>query len=192
IISFLSFGVLGVGAIVGIIVSVKAMKRVSREPRKYGGRSMAIAGLVLNITALTSVVPGLIIVAIAVPNLLASTRAANESSAMATLRMVASAEIEYHESFEKYATLEELAAGNFIDSRLASGTRNGYHFTLELTTDEGFAVVAVPVTYGSSGRRSFFIDQSLVMRVSDRHGAPSIRMDRPLDTNSDYPRLSRP
>lgn len=196
IISFLSFGLLGVGAIVGIIISVKAMKRVSREPWKYGGRSMAIAGLVLNITALTSVVPGLIMVAIAVPNLLASARAANEGSAMATLRRVASAEIEYRETFEKYGTLEELAARNLIDSRLASGTQNGYHFTIELTTDEsnaeGFAVVAVPVTYGSSGRRSFYIDESFVLRASDNHGAPSTKMDTPLDTNSDYPRLSRP
>jgi len=196
IISFLSFGMLGVGAIIGIIVSVKAMKRVSREPWKYGGRSMAIAGLVLNITALTSVVPGLILVAIAVPNLRASARAANEGSAMATLRMVASAEAEYHDIFEKYGTLEELAAQNLIDSRLAAGTRNGYHFAVELTTGEanadGFAVVAVPITYGSSGRRSFFIDESFVMRASDNHGAPSTKMDKPLDTGSDYPRLSRP
>ena len=196
IISFLSFGLLGVGAIVGIIISVKAMKRVSREPWKYGGRSMAIAGLVLNITALTSVVPGLIMVAIAVPNLLASARAANEGSAMATLRRVASAEIEYRETFEKYGTLEELAAQNLIDSRLASGTKNGYHFTIELTTDasnaDGFAVMAVPVTYGSSGRRSFYIDESFVLRVSDNHGAPSTKMDTPLDITSDYPRLSRP
>ena len=93
IISFLSFGMLGVGAIIGIIVSVKAMKRVSREPWKYGGRSMAIAGLVLNITALASVVPGLILVAIAVPNLRASARAANEGSAAGQLEDQAAREL---------------------------------------------------------------------------------------------------
>src|SRR6188508_107464 len=49
ILSFFTFGLLGVGAIIGIVVAVKAMNRVKDEPWKYGGRGIAIAGLVLSI-----------------------------------------------------------------------------------------------------------------------------------------------
>ena len=195
IVSFLTFGLLGVGAIAGIVISAKAMKRVSREPWRYGGRGMAIAGLVLNITALSSVIPILLIAAIAIPNLLAARVAANEAAAMYTLRQISAAEGVYYRSFNKFATLEELGAQNFIDSKLAAGERSGYKFTLELTTDEtntdGFAVACVPITYGSSGRRSFFIDESFVIRGSDNSGAPSTKMDAPINRDSDYPSTSR-
>src|SRR6476660_3617179 len=52
ILSFLTFGLLGVGAITGIILAVVAMRRVKREPWKYGGRGMAIAGLTLSIISI--------------------------------------------------------------------------------------------------------------------------------------------
>src|SRR5437763_15406463 len=65
IISFFTFGLLGLGAIAGIILAAIAMARVKREPWKYGGRGIAIAGLVLSITSLVTVVPVGIIASIA-------------------------------------------------------------------------------------------------------------------------------
>src|SRR5689334_18607392 len=82
IISFFTFGLLGVGAIAGIIVAAIAMSRAKNEPWKYGGRGMAVAGLVLSITSILTVVPIGIIAGIAVPNLLAARMAANEGSAL--------------------------------------------------------------------------------------------------------------
>ena len=49
IIGFFTVGIIGVGAIVGIILACIAMSRVKRDPWQYGGRGMAIAALVLNI-----------------------------------------------------------------------------------------------------------------------------------------------
>ena len=195
IVSFLSFSLFLVGAIVGIVVSTKAMGRVRREPWQYGGRGMAIAGLVLSIVSLTSVVPILLIAAISIPNLMASYRAANEGSAIHSLRQIASAQAVYQSATSKYATMEELAEKGLIDPKLGSGTKNGYKFTVELTTDEenveGFAAVGVPETYRSSGIRSFYTDETSVIRASDNHGGPSTKMDEPLDTNADYPPRAR-
>lgn len=192
IISFVTFGILGVGAITGIIVAVVAMGKVKREPWRYGGHGLAVAGLVLNITSLATVVPVGIIAAIAIPNLLASRMAANEGSALKTLREVSSAESTYQSVFQKFGTLEELVSEGLIDPSLADGENHGYKFTLELTTNEdnleGFEIVAVPMKYKSSGRRSFFVDESLVIREADNQGGPSTRSDRPLGSDYDYPR----
>jgi type II secretory pathway pseudopilin PulG len=193
ILSFFTFGLLGVGAIVGIVLSIKAMGRVSREPWRYGGRGMAIAGLVLSITSLASAVPIGIIAAIAIPNLMASYRAANEGSAIHSLRTISQAELAYQSNFAKYGTLQELAANGLIDPNLGSGTRNGYTFTITLDSEnpEGFEVTGVPLTYGKTGTRSFYVDETFVIRGADNYGGPSTKMDEPLESYDEFPRGSR-
>ena len=194
IISFLTVGLLGVGAIAGIVLASVAMGRVKREPWKYGGRGMAIAGLVLSITSLASLLPFAMIAAIAIPNLLAARMAANEGSAIHTIRVLSQAEATYQNVIGKYGTLDDLASQGLIDSQLATGSKNGYRFSVELTETDapGFAVVGVPMEYRSSGRRSFYIDESFVIRAADNHGGPSTKMDAPLYNDSDYPPLARP
>ncbi|HEU4836427.1 MAG TPA: DUF4190 domain-containing protein [Pyrinomonadaceae bacterium] len=192
IIGFFTLGILAVGAIVGTILAAVAMSRAKRDPWQYGGRSLAVAALVLNILSLVSFVPMGIVAAIAIPNLLASRRAANEGSAQASLRTLHSAEATYQATRGegKYGTLAELAAEGLIDSRLASGTKNGYTFTVEVTTTDGnypgFEVVSVPMTYGSTGIRSFYIDETGVIRAGDNSGRPSTKMDPPVDSYSDF------
>ena len=191
IISFFTLGLLGVGAIIGIIVSVVAMRRVKEEPWKYGGRTIAIAGLAFSITSLATVVPIGIIAAIAVPNLLASRMAANEGMAVRSLNAIANAELAYVSMTGRYATLEELDSQGLIDSALGSGVKSGYRFTIELTDRNdvltnvqrpGFEAVGVPVEYRSSGMRSFYTDETTVIRGADNHGGPSSKHDDPLQT----------
>ena len=196
-IGFFTAGLIGIGAIVGTILACVAMSRVKRDPWQYGGRGMAIAALVLNIVSLVSFVPMGMIAAIAIPNLLASRRAANEGSAQASLRTLHSAEATYQATRGegKFGTLNELAAAGLIDSRLATGTKNGYNFTVELTTTEqdypGFAVVGVPMSYGNSGIRSFYVDETGVIRAGNNAGKPSSKMDLPLDNDYEYYDRSR-
>jgi len=190
-IGFFTAGLIGIGAIVGTILACVAMSRVKRDPWQYGGRGMAIAALVLNIVSLVSFVPIGIIAAIAVPNLLASRRAANEGSAMSSLRTLASAEMTYQatKGNGSYGTLSDLASDGLIDEKLATGTKNGYNFKVELITNDlnypGFEVTGVPMTYGNTGIRSFFIDETGVIRARDNSGKPSTKMDLPVD--HDYP-----
>lgn len=198
IFSFFTFGLLGVGAIIGIVLAVMAMNRVKSEPWTYGGRGIAVAGLVLSITSLLTAVPIGIIVAIAIPNLLQARIAANEGAAIYSLRTISAAEMTYQSQFQKYGTLEELAAASLIDRKLATGTKSGYRFTVELTSEGaaagefeqspgGFAVTCVPVDYRRSGKRSFFVDETSVVRGADNVGMPSSASDPPLET-----RLGRP
>jgi hypothetical protein len=122
--------------------------------------------------------------------LIAARRAANEASALYTLRQFSVAQSEYQTNFGKYGTLDELAAQNLIDHKLAMGRKNGYKFVIEVTTDEnnleGFAVTAVPLT-STSGTRSFYVDETLVVRGADKTGEPASKLDPPLDQEREYP-----
>lgn len=192
ILSFLTFGFFGAGAITGIVLAVVAMKRVKNEPWEYGGRGIAIAGLVLSISSILVVVPVGMVAAIAIPNLLASRMAANEGAAFNSLRTISAAEMVYQQQFERYGTLEELAEAKLIDRALGSGTKSGYRFTIELTDGntgferrpDGFTVNCVPLDYRHSGMRSFYVDQTQVIRGGDRVGGPSSADDPPLEMRS--------
>ena len=84
----------------------------------------------------------LIIAAIAIPNLLRAKMAANESSAVASMRTINTGEISYSSAYQTVgygATLSVLGGVSpctpssttacVIDSVLASGTKSGYTFT---------------------------------------------------------------
>src|SRR5207247_3509605 len=73
-----------------------------------------------------------IIAAIAIPNLLASRRAANEGSAQQSMRTISSAEATYLNTAGSgsYGTLANLGSQSLVDSVLASATKSGYDFTL--------------------------------------------------------------
>jgi prepilin-type N-terminal cleavage/methylation domain-containing protein len=71
-----------------------------------------------------------IIAAIAIPNLIASKRAANEASATASIRTLTSAEASYATTIGNgaYANLVSLLGQGLIDGVLGSSTKSGYNF----------------------------------------------------------------
>ena len=92
-----------------------------------------------------------IIAAIAIPNLLASKRAANEGSAVASMRTITSAEATYAATtgVGQYGTLPNLAGQGLVDSVLggAAGTKSGYAFA---STPSGTGTAADPWLYLST------------------------------------------
>jgi prepilin-type N-terminal cleavage/methylation domain-containing protein len=90
-----------------------------------------------------------IIAAIAIPNLLASKRAANEGSAIASLRTVTSAEATYHSTTGagQYGNLAALNGQGLIDSTLSGGSKSGYNYA---STPSGDGSAATPYTYLST------------------------------------------
>ena len=193
ILNFLLLSILVLPPIVGIIISAVALKKIKRQPFEYGGHGMAVGGLVLNIISAVALIPILLIAAIAIPNLMAARRAANEGSALQALRTIHGAEMTYQatEGNGDFGTLAQLERQNLINAQLASGTRSGYKFTVDptLTDFEGrpaFAVVAVPTDYPSTGKRSFFIDETGVIRGEDNHGLEASRNAPPLGPSRDY------
>jgi type IV pilus assembly protein PilA len=187
IINLFTFGILGVGALVGIILSIVALSKIKRNPLRYGGKGLATAGLITSILSVFIIVPVGIIAAIAIPNLVASYRAANEGSAMQAMREISVAESTYQSTHATYGTFDQLVAGHLIKGDLATGTRHGYKFTVEMSTSaspsQGFHAVGMPVQYPSSGRRSFFIDESGVIRAANAQGAEATEFDPPLGFN---------
>lgn len=120
--------------------------------------------LILVIIGAASIPIIAIIAAIAIPNLLESKQAANEASAISTCRMLSSCQELYYARYSTYATLEQLGGRGFIDPMLASGVKSGFRF--DVTVEDGgcsWSMTAMPLSPGSSGSRSFFIDETGVI-----------------------------
>src|SRR5712692_10460919 len=123
----------------------------------------------------------LIIAAIAIPNLLRSKMAANEASAVGSLRAINTACITYSTIYGTGypallanlgpATPATAAKADLIDSVLASGSKSGYSFVYGGVTAAGgqnvtYTIVAEPLNRGTTGQRGFFTDQSGVIRAN--------------------------
>jgi type IV pilus assembly protein PilA len=127
----------------------------------------------------------LIIAAIAIPNLLRSKMAANEASAVGSLRTINTAQVTFSSTYGiGYTTLAKLstpaggcvAATNalacLLDSNLGGGTKSGYQFTSVAANGAGttaspfisFDSVAWPVAADQSGHNAFCSDESGVIR----------------------------
>ena len=127
-----------------------------------------------------------IIAAIAIPNLLASRRAANEGSAQQTLRTIHSSEATYQATFGagNFGDFTQLKAGSLIDSVLATGNKSGYVFAVTKvdlvlnTSPANFFVTSVPLlTSGVSqtGTRRFAMGDDGVMHGDTTLSVPADR-----------------
>ena len=135
----------------------------------------------------------LIIAAIAIPNLLRSRMAANEASAVGSIRSINTAAVTYSSTYPAVgypSTLTQLAPNasvgsanaDLIDSVLSGGTKSGYKFSMAAigsgTPLTGYSVGGDPVAPNTSGTRGFYSDQSGVIRYFSASGAKS--SDAPL------------
>lgn len=116
----------------------------------------------------------LIIAAIAVPKMNNQLMASHEMAAIRQITTIHQAETQYYSQFGKYAeSLVELgppasgaagpAAADLIPKVLADGKNSGYVFAVQ-ASPTGYSVTAVPEAFNSSGRRTFFSNETLVIR----------------------------
>ena len=124
----------------------------------------------------------LIIAAIAIPNLLRSRMAANEASAVGSLRTINTAAVTYSTTYgtgypTTLASLGPAATAtattaDLIDSVLAAGVKSGYSFTYTAGAADSagnintYTLTGVPTNTGVTGQRRFFTDQSGVIRAN--------------------------
>lgn len=102
----------------------------------------------------------------------------NERMAMTTLWAISNGERQHKEkNNSSYGSLEELIAGNLVSKDNLEA--NGYKFDVSLTA-AGFEATAVPTEYGKSGKLSFFIDQTGIIRGGDHNGAAASASDQPV------------
>lgn len=185
ILSFMTLGLLGVGALVTFIMGIVSLRRARKQPALYGGEAFAIAGVVLGSISALMFAYVLVIAAISIPNLLAARRAANEAGAINSLRQLDTAEANFAGKQGvkwRFGTMQELAAAGLIDQFLASGTKYGYRFELR-AEGTSFEAMATPLTYGqtsSPGNRSFYISSDGVVRAADKKGLEADGSDPPV------------
>ncbi len=144
-----------------------------------------------------------IIAAIAIPNLLRARLASNESSAIGALRTLSSAQSTFQSSAindadvdgtGEFGSLVQMsqAVPPFIDEVLGAGAKSGYLFTITTigvaNSDEVmWEAQANPVAFGQSGNRTFYVDESGVLRGSDVGGGAAARAAAAPAFGGNYP-----
>jgi len=128
----------------------------------------------------------LIIAAIAIPNLLRSRMAANEASAVGSLRTLNTAAVTYSTTYgigypgTGTAGLAKLGpaatasstTADLVDSVLAAGTKSGYTFTYASpVANVGYTVNASPTSPNQSGVNYFYTDAFGVIRKNATQAA---------------------
>lgn len=126
----------------------------------------------------------LIIAAIAIPNLLRSRMAANEASAVGSVRALNTAQVTYASTYPNVGFANALASlggadpctpanACLVDDTIALSNvtaKSGYLNTMAgfsgTVPEVTYTVNADPVTRGQTGQRSFFSDQSGVIRFN--------------------------
>ena len=109
-----------------------------------------------------------IIAAIAIPNLLASRRAANEAAAISGVRMIGTAEATYSTTLGNgaYTALASLATNQLIDSSISGATstspKSGYFYGTQNAGAGGYQSAAARAS-ANTGTRNFTSNEAGVI-----------------------------
>ena len=118
-----------------------------------------------------------VLISAAAPKFGAYLMSARETAALGAVRTIHTAQIQFSSQYGRYAaSLAELGppatggqtgpgAADLLSSDLATGIKGGYRFVVE-GTQTGYKVTAAPTVYNNTGRRSFYSDQTMVLRES--------------------------
>jgi type IV pilus assembly protein PilA len=177
-------------SIIAIVLGHISLSQIRKSAGQLKGQGLAIAGLVLGYLGIVAIPFILIVAAIAIPNLLRAKIAADESSAVHSVRMLETAERAYaaeHQNEGFTCNLSDLNSAGLIDSSLLSGQKNGYAFTLQNCSAEPadkpvskFQVIAVPLSLHTTGTKAFCADETGAIRLDSSgsaqdcldHGSP--------------------
>lgn len=116
----------------------------------------------------------LIILAVAIPRLGSARMNTSETMVLKELQTINAMQVQYMSQFGRFATsLAEFGppasgapgpqAAELIPGALAAGDKDGYVFTLT-ATPSGYTLNANPKIFNTSGRRTFYTDQTMVYR----------------------------
>lgn len=182
--------------IVAIVLGHLALSDIKKSAGRLKGQGLAITGLVFGYGWVLFIPIVLIIAAIAIPNLLRARMAANEASAVGTLRTYNSAIVAYASQCPNIgfpASVMALGPGagdcqgaNLVEYLLAEpGIKSGYRFLYAPgPTDASgrvasYTIQADPITENTTGVRHFFVDESGAIHFN--LGGPATAESPPLE-----------
>src|SRR5262245_18274995 len=116
----------------------------------------------------------LLIATIAIPSLLRSRQAANESHAVANLRTVNTAEVQYISSQQgRYGALPEMVTLGLLDARYTAGSA-GYYFDVQVSSNFLDYTATATAQGVTAGRYDYYTRPDYVIRYSyDPNRAPT-------------------
>jgi hypothetical protein len=119
----------------------------------------------------------------------ASPRTENERASIASMRTIHGAEMTYAATYgnSEYGTLAQLYDVDLVRTGFAlayiwhgySSTTTVVHSTA--STPARFSISVVPTEYGRTGLRSFYLDETGVLRGADKQGQPADENDPPVE-----------
>jgi type IV pilus assembly protein PilA len=183
-------------SIVAVILGHLSLSEIRKSAGRLKGQGIATAGLILGYVGIAAIPFLLIIAAIAIPNLLRAKMAANESSAVASLRTYSTALITYAAMCPQQgfpASAEQLGPGSrdcnhagLVTGAMASrrALKSGYVFEYHPgpANESGqiatYVISADPVSPNTSGTRHFYTDESAVIRFESNN--PAGQQSQPL------------
>jgi type IV pilus assembly protein PilA len=176
-------------SIVAVILGHISLSEIRKSAGRQKGQGVATAGLVLGYTGIAAIPFLLILAAIAIPNLLRAKMAANEDSAVGSLRSYNTAIVTYATKCPQIgypASAAQLGPGtgdciqaDLVTQAMAAprSVKTGYYFIYQpmVQDREGritkYAISADPVQPGVSGTRHFYTDETGVIRFESNNGA---------------------
>jgi type IV pilus assembly protein PilA len=178
-----------------IILGHMSKANIRRSMGRLKGDGMATAGLVMGYLSAATIPVILIIAAIAIPNLLRAKISANESAAASTVRTITVAQVTYSTQYPDHGFAPDLAtlgpgpSGScsgegtaehacLLDSIVAGPqcsagqwcSKAGYNYSVSGVCNSAgvcsnYVVTAIPLVFGSTGRKSFCSTSDSVIRV---------------------------
>lgn len=167
----------------GLISGVVALRRVNNRANEYGGKGFAVAGIACSSAGLL-ILP--MVAVIAIPNLTAANRAANEASAISTIQKLAGAEEKYMTSMAgRCGDAQTLFATRLINADLVKGEINGYRFMIINLPAGGCEIHAAPLSASQGTRSFYYATEDKLIRAAKKDGKLAGKTDAPLGSDND-------
>ncbi len=130
------------------------------------GKGFSLMELLISVAVIS------VISALVVPTFLQSRVAANEALAIRAVSNIVASQISYSMTMGSgsyTADLKALQKAGLNEDLVGSGISGGYVFSISGSSSE-FNVQARPLVFGSTGTRSFFSDQTGIIRYTEADG----------------------
>ena len=122
----------------------------------------------------------------------------NEQAAIGSLKTLAAFETDYNNNSQPHTYTGNISClgticwdVRFLDPALTSGVKSGYKIDVAASepvngSSWAWSATAWPIIYGKTGIRTFYIDETAVVRSSDIGGKPGTNSLPSLDGKSRY------